>query len=636
MKKLLLVLFLFPLFHTFAQNSTVKRAQENYEDAQQYLRQGAYEEGISYLNLAIKADPKFHLAYTQLGDVYKRLKQLPKAIEYYKKAISVQSTNSDFRFLFNLGETELGSGLYKDAKSHFLQFQNTYKGNDDKLFGLSKKYLIDCQFAISAVKRPVAYQPFNMGFNVNSEYRDYFPALTADGKTLIFSRVVDGNEDFYTSERQDDKWGKAMPLSANINTAQFNEGAQSISPDGKYLFFTGCNRPDGLGRCDIYLSIKEGKQWGKAINLGKVINSEYWESQPAISPDGNTLYFVSNRPGGFGGYDIWKSELTAESHWSTPVNLGPSINTAYDENTPFMHSDGKTLYFSSDGWPGMGGKDLFFSKITKDGWQKPTNLGYPINTHNEEIGLIVNADGTEGLFSSNLEGGFGELDIYRFKLPQHLKPDPVTYVKGLIKDAETKMPLAASIVVVDLNTETAMFNDNTSVETGDFLAVLPLGSTYSFDVDAPGYLFHSKHYDLRNWDAQKPFEVELYLEKIKVGAKMTLANLFFDTNKFEILPSSMIELNLLLDFLSTNEQICIEIQGHTDNVGDKKLNDQLSENRAKEVYQFLIKNGISTKRLSFKGFGSSKPQADNQSEEGRQQNRRTEFIITKIENGSKR
>ncbi|MEJ5996003.1 OmpA family protein [Pedobacter sp. Du54] len=614
-----------------AQNSTIKRAQESYEDAQQFLRQSAYDEGIKYLDQAIKADPKFQAAYIQLGDVYRKIRQFPKAIENYKKAILSAHVTVETRIYFVLAESELLIGNYGEAKASLLEFQSKYQGQDADFLLKTKKYLLDCDFAINAIKSPTNYEPINMGFNVNSEYRDYFPALTADGETIIFSRVVQGNEDFYTSKKKDGKWQKAEPLSSNINTPMFNEGAQSISPDGKYLFFTGCNRPDGLGRCDIYLSRKEGNKWGKAINLGTTINSEYWESQPSISPDGNTLYFVSNRPGGIGGYDIWKSTLNDESRWNLPVNLGPAINTPFDESTPFMHSDGKTLYFSSDGWPGMGNKDIFFSKLENDKWSNPQNLGYPINTFNEETGLIVSADGTEGLFSSNLEGGFGELDIYRFKLPEIAKPMPVTYVKGVVRDKETNELLEASIVVIDLKTDLALFNDITSAETGDFLTVLPIGTTYSFDVDAPGYLFYSRHYDLKEVsETNKPFEVALYLDKIKLGANAALSNIFFESNKFELLPTSMAELNLLLDFLTSNDKISIEIQGHTDSSGESKFNEKLSENRAKEVYNYLINNGIAAKRLRYKGYGSTKPRADNTTEEGRHQNRRTEFIITKI------
>lgn len=632
MNKFLVFLFFCFTTQVNAQTSTIKRAQESYEDAQQFLRQSAYDEGIKYLEQAIKADPKFQAAYIQLGDVYRKIKILPKAIDNYKKAISSSPATVEARIFYVLGESELLTGSYDNAKINLLHFITKYKGFEAGDLFKAKKYLLDCDFALEALKAPLKYAPINMGFNVNSEYRDYFPALTADGETIIFSRVVNGNEDFYTSIKNEGKWQKAISLSSNINTPAFNEGSQSISPDGKYLFFTGCNRPDGLGRCDIYLSRKDGTQWGKAINLGNTINSEYWESQPSISPDGNTLYFVSNRPGGIGSYDIWKSTLNDESRWTTPVNLGSDINTPFDESTPFIHSDGKTLYFSSDGWPGMGNKDIFYNKLDRGKWSKPQNLGYPINTYKEEIGLIVSTDGKEGLFSSNLEGGFGELDIYRFKLPEIAKPMAVSYVKGLIRDKETKEFLEANLIVVDLKTDLAVFNDNTSAETGDFLTVLPIGSTYSFDVDAPGYLFYSKHFDLKEYTTRTsfPFELEILLEKIKVGANATLSNIFFETNKHELLTTSMVELNLLLDFLTKNDKLFIEIQGHTDSSGDTKFNEKLSTNRAKEVYHFLVKNGISEKRLSFRGYGATMPVADNTTEQGRQQNRRTEFIIQKL------
>jgi outer membrane protein OmpA-like peptidoglycan-associated protein/tetratricopeptide (TPR) repeat protein len=631
MNKLLIFFLCCITFSASAQNSTIKKAQENFDDAQQYLRQNIYDDGIKYLDEAIKADPKFQLAYIQLGDVYRRLKNYPKAKENYRKAVSSAPTIEP-RIYYVLAESELLSGDYANAKANFLIFQQKYTGADQDLIAKTKKYSLDCDFAITAIKNPTKYEPINMGFYINSANRDYFPALTADGETLIFTRVTNGNEDFFISTKKENEWQKAQPLSDKINTSNFNEGAQSISPDGKYIFFTGCNRPDGLGRCDIYVSRKEGNEWGKAINLGRTINSEYWDSQPSISADGNTLYFVSNRPGGIGGYDIWKSNLTDEGKWTNPVNLGSKINTPYDENTPFIHADGKTLYFSSDGWPGFGNKDIFYSRIADNGeFSTPINLGYPINTFNEEIGLIVSADGLEGLFSSNIEGGgFGDLDIYHFKLPEKAKPLPVTYVKGIVRDRETKMVLEANVLIIDLKTNTPVFNDFTSKETGDFLAVMPIGSEYSFNVESDGYLFNSQHFALSQANANQPYQIEILLDKLKVGSDVILKNIFFDTNKYELLPPSIVELNLLTELLKKYENISIEIQGHTDNVGVAKENEKLSENRAKAVYDYLINNGIDKKRLTFKGYGETKPRSDNTTEEGRQQNRRTEFTIIKI------
>ncbi len=614
-----------------AQDSPVKKAQESFDDAQQYLRQNIYDEGIKYLDEAVKADPKFQLAFIQLGDVYKRLKAYPKAKENYQKAVNAAPTIEP-RIYFVLAESQLLSGDYVNSKANLLLFQQKYAGNDEELIRKTKKYIIDCDFAIAALKSPNKYEPINMGFYINSSNKEYFPTLTADGETIIFTRLVNGNEDFYIATRTKNDWLRAKPLSTKINTTQYNEGAQSISPDGKYLFFTGCNRPDGMGRCDIYVSKKEGKDWGQAFNLGKTINSEYWESQPSISPDGSTLYFLSNRPGGIGSYDIWKSTLTDEGAWTSPVNLGPTINTLYDESTPFIHADGRTLYFSSNGWPGFGDKDIFFSRMDENGkFSIPVNLGSPINTFNEEIGLTVTADGNEGLFSSNMQGGgFGELDIYRFKLPEKVKPLPVTYIKGVVKDRETGALLQANVLIVDLKTNNAIFNDYTSSETGDFLAVMPIGSDYYFNAEADGYLFNSQHYALKENKTNKPYEIEILLDKIKVGGKVTLQNIFFDTNKYELLPTSMAELNILADLLKNNPNLRIEIQGYTDNVGDLKLNAKLSDNRAKSVYTFLISNGIAANRLAYKGYGDTNPKADNATEEGRKQNRRTEFIVTKI------
>ncbi|MCJ0743212.1 OmpA family protein [Pedobacter montanisoli] len=628
MRNYLLIFLSLLTLHASAQ-SPIRKAQNSFDDAQQFVRQNIFDEALKNLDAAVKADPKFQLAYIQLGVLYKRLKDNEKAKESFRQAVNVAPV-SDPVLYFTLGELELQTGDYVASKktlSVFLEKENKATEFTEK----AKKYQTDCDFAIEAVKKPVPYKPVNMGFYINSEYRDYFPALTADGQTLIFTRNIRGNEDFYVSEKKNNEWQQAQPLSDNINTPNFNEGAQSLSPDGKYLFFTGCNRPDGLGRCDIYISKKTGNGWSKPLNLGKPVNSEHWESQPAISPDGNTLYFVSNRTGGFGGYDIWKSTLQDDGNWTEPVNLGPNINTPYDEVTPFMHVDGKTLYFSSDGWPGFGQKDIYYSRLQDDGsFSKPINLGYPINTFNDETGFIVAADGKEGYFSADLGGGFGNVDIYKLELPQNIKPLPVTYVKGVVKDKQTLKTLEASVLIVNLKTNSATYNEYTNAETGDFMAVMPINQEYAFNILADGYLMYSHHFNIKNDDANKPVNFEILLDKITVGADVTLNNIFFDTNKYELLPPSLIELNLLAEVLKSNPTLIIEIQGHTDNVGDLKTNQKLSENRAKSVYDYLINNGINSKQLTYKGYGENVPKFNNDTEEGRSENRRTEFKVIKI------
>jgi outer membrane protein OmpA-like peptidoglycan-associated protein/Tol biopolymer transport system component len=614
-----------------AQTSSNAKAQRRFDNAQTYLDKQAYPDAIVELQQAVTEDAGFQYAYIQLGDVYRRLKSYDKSKEAYTKAVQI-NPGFDMRVYYSLAESQLNTGDYDAAIKNFRLFILKYSGTDQKLIARAKKYLADCEFAAVAIKKPQPYEPVNLGPAINTKYHEYFPALTADGSTMIFSRVIDKNEDFFISQKDKvGQWTVAIPMTDVINTKRYNEGAQSLSPDGMYLYFTGCNRPDSYGSCDIYVSHKNGKTWDAPFNLGATVNSSCWDSQPAISPDGNTLYFSSNRPGGFGGYDIWKTTLKEDGTWTKPENMGPDINTEYDENTPFIHPDGRTLYFSSDGWPGFGNKDIFFSRLNADEkWTKPVNLGYPINTFNEETGLIVTPDGQEGLFSSNLKDGYGDLDLYRFKMPAAAKPQRISYVKGIVMDKETSKPLESTVLVVDLKSKKKQYYDYTSKETGTFLAVMPFGSSYALNVSADGYLFYSDHFELNDsLNGNKPVELVVYLEKIKTGLNITLRNIFFDTNKYELLPTSITELATLIELLKQNPQLCIEIQGFTDDVGNENQNLELSRDRAKAVYDYLISNNIKRERLDFKGFGETKPLGSNATEEGRKKNRRTSFVITK-------
>lgn len=627
--KLCLILFFSILsIYCFGQSSANKKAQVYFEKAGPLIDKFDYAAAEQVLKSAVEADPLFQNAYIALAGVYKAQKKYQDTRMVYERAILINKVVAP-EVIYSLAETVFATQDYLKAKQHFTDFL-TLDSSSEKA-KKAKKYLLDCDFATIAIKKPVKYSPTNLGEGVNTVDAEYFPAITADGETLIFTRQVNGNEDFWTAQFKNNAWSTATPLSSKINTTRYNEGAQTISPDGKYLFFTGCNRPDGLGRCDIYVSHREGKDWGEPYNVGQPVNSEFWESQPAISPDGRTLYFISNRPGGFGGYDIWKSTITDDAKWGPAINLGPEINTAFDENTPYLHADGKTLYFSSNGWPGFGNKDIYFSRQGNDGkWQKSINIGYPINSFEDESGLVVSADGNLGLFSSNLKGGYGMQDIYSFGIPETAKPLKVSYVKGIVRDRDTKETIESNVQVIDLKTNKTVFDDYTDPETGEFLAVMPIGGNYLFNVNAEGYLFYSENFELKSGDITKPYQIEVYIEKIKQGGNVTLKNIFFDTNKFNLLPASIRELDLLIDFLHQNENVQIEIQGHTDNVGDDKLNEKLSYNRANAVYEYLVKNSIDAKRLTFKGFGASKPIADNKTETGRKNNRRTSFVITKI------
>ena len=631
MKKILLLIGLFYASFSFGQNklSSNKAAQRAYEEAGKNISYKFYQKALDLLKQAVEQDNQFAAAYQQLGDVSRRVKDFQNAEIYYRKVLEIDPNFHPLTY-FGLAESALNVGDYPAALTNFKKYI-TFPNIPASSKTLAEKFIQDAEFAISGLKNPVPYHPVNLGEAINSPAQEYLPAITADEETLIYTRMAQNNEDFYKSVKKGENWTKSVYLSQSINTTMYNEGAQCISPDGMYLFFTGCNRPDGAGSCDIYIARKEGKGWSKPFNIGPPVNSPGWDSQPSLSADGRTLYFVSTRPGGYGGYDIWKTELKEGGSWSTPVNLGPTVNTPYEEQSPFIHPDDQTLYFSSNGWPGFGSKDIFMSrKDTAGKWQKPLNLGSPINTFGEESSLTISSNGLTAFFASDQKGGYGGLDIYSFELPKHLRPHPVTYVKGQIFDKESKEPLSAQVQIINLESGKPVFDDDADLETGEFLATMPVGKTYGLNVSLEGYLFHSENFSLNNpTKADKPFLLQVPLQKIAIGGLVTLRNIFFETNKYSLLPESKVELDQLIRFLKDNPSVSIEIGGHTDAVGDEKSNLLLSMNRARTVYEYLGRQGVPATRLSFKGYGESKPVGENNTEEGRQLNRRTEFKVTK-------
>ncbi len=491
------MLFLCLNFSAFAQkqySTNNKEAIKFYTLANESIGYQQYDQALDQLKQSIASDDQFAEAHNQLGNVYRYKHRYAEAFTEFTRTISL-NPNYNHAVYLNLGDVSLMLGKYNEAKTvlnQYLAFNEVLP----KDRATAQKLLIDCDFSLQAVQHPVDFKPVNLGNAINSAADEYLPNVTADESTLIFTRKTGNNEDFYQSKKLSGNWTNATGLSNKINTPDFNEGAQSLTQDGQYLFFTGCNRPDGRGRCDIFLSHKNSTDWDKPFNLGEPINTPGWESQPSISADGRTLYFVSLRKGGYGGYDIWKSNLT-DKGWSEPENLGPNINTPYDEQSPFIHPDNQTLYFNSNGWPGLGGKDLFLSRKDQNGkWQKPENLGYPINSGGDENGLTLTANGSYAFFSSNNLKGAGGYDIYTFELPEKLRPTVVTYVKGTVKDAQTKQAIDADVQIVDLKTNQLIFQNVNALNQGQFLATLPTGKDYGLNISRPGYLFYSENFSL--------------------------------------------------------------------------------------------------------------------------------------------
>ncbi|MEN0056073.1 MAG: OmpA family protein [Mucilaginibacter sp.] len=605
--------------------TTNKNAIKYFAEANQNIDDHLYDEAISNLQKAVGEDQRFIEARVQLADVFRLKHQYKQAIEQYTKVIAF---NPDFNraVYLKIGEIEIYEAQYTQAQQHLEKYL-TYPGITPQNISFAQKLITDAKFSIQAMQHPVAFKPVNMGPEINTTNDEYLPVATADESMLIFTRKINNNEDFYKSSYENGKWQTASYLSDQINTDKYNEGAQSVSQDGKYLFFTGCNRPDGMGRCDIYIAQKTDDGWDKPVDLSAPVNTTGWESQPSISADGRTLYFVSNRAGGYGGYDIWKSTLT-DKGWGKPENLGPNINTAYNEQSPFIHPDDSTLYFSSNGWPGLGNKDLFVSRLSKDGqWQKPENLGYPINSNGDENGLSLTANGSYAFFASDNLNGFGGYDIYTFELPVNVRPHLVTYVKGTVRDAQSNTPIEATIEIIDLQSNKPVYQDYSNDKDGSFLATITSGKNYGLNISKSGYMFYSENFSLVGYKTKNPFNISVSLSPIDVGSKVILKNIFFDTNKFDLESESKAELQKLIEFLAVNPSVHIEISGHTDNVGTAPINQTLSENRAKSVYQYLVANGVINTRLVYKGYGETQPIAPNDTDDNRAKNRRTEFKI---------
>ena len=633
---------LFYITNTFAQKdikytTKSKKAIKHYENATRYYDSYNNEAGLKELKYALEEDSKFLEAYFLMASIYTDTKETNLAISSYEKAISI---DMDFYpgALYSLAYLQLSKGKYADAGENLRKYLGFKKENPIKRKSAERALAI-VKFALEQLKHPVPFNPVNMGSNINSPNDEYLPAITADEQTLIITvrRPVDNEtiskaakfeEDFYISTKVNGEWTKAVPIGAPLNS-HGNEGAQCISPDGQWIYFTACNRDDGLGSCDIYFSKKTGNLWTPPANLGSPVNTSAWESQPSIASDGRTLYFASNRQGGKGGMDIWKTYLNDNGDYETPVNLGDSINTIYDEMSPFIHPDNQTLYFSSNGMLGMGGKDIYYSRKNEKGeWGKALNIGYPINTYSDEINLVVNARGELAFFSSDKPGGFGKYDLYSFELYPEARPKMVTYMKGKVFDAETKKMLEANFELIDISSGEVVTRSKSNPVSGEFLVCLPVGKVYALNVSKEGYLFLSDNIPLNNYHSDiKPYLIDVPLKPVKAGETVVLKNIFFETDKYNLKDESKIELDKLIKLLNQNQKMKIEIGGHTDNVGTEKYNQNLSENRAKAVYEYLINNGIGENRLTYKGYGIGKPIDTNETETGKANNRRTEFKV---------
>lgn len=625
------LVFAFTSFNSSAQKNA--KTQQQFQQALQLYNLQEYQNAISEIEKLLKKEPGYIDAILLLSDVYHDSGSTQKEIETLETALQYSQNSLIY---FRLAKANYSIGIYEKALFNFEKYQQTPGVSDARKTEI-KQSILSCRFAIDAMKNPVVFNPERLSENINTENDEYWPSISLDGEKLVFTRRLKQStgivqEDFFVSEYDSLGWKKAKPI-IEINTNE-NEGAQALSSDGRLLFFTACNRPDGFGSCDIYYSVFNGIKWSSPKNAGSV-NSGSWEAQPTISSDNRFLFFSSNRAGGKGKKDIWRAELLSIEEngslkWGKAKNLGDTINTQGDEISPFIHPNNKSFYFASDFHVGMGGMDLFQTELEIDGtFKEPKNLGFPINTFKDEQGLNISFDGKTAYFASERDDIPG-LDIFTFQLPEELRPEPVTYVKAKITDAENGNTISAIVELENLSAGSNIHRMEKTDENGEILLCLPLNSNYAFNVSETGYLFYSQAIQLEGVNSLKnPFLLNIQLQPVKVGAEMNLYNIYFETDSFGILPESEPELTKLVSFLKNNPNLEVEIQGHTDNSGRTESNLELSKMRAKSVVEYLVSNGIPGIRLQSKGFGETSPVAPNDTDGGRKLNRRTTVKIDK-------
>ncbi len=615
-------------------SSKDKKAISYYNHAATHYKNNNHNETIKYLNLSIERDANFIEARLLLGDIYSDLKRYDDAIREYNIALAIDSALFPPVYYF-LANIYYKTGEYNNS---ILNYNKLLKFNSisKELRALATEKLIFADTAFKLISNPVKTNPINIGFPINTSNDEYINYVNTDYDLLMLTKRVKQpafsskryKEDLYYTAHSNASWSVPQVVALRWRDDERNMGTINFSTDGRTMFFTGCYWPSGKGGCDLYFSERLGNVWLTPHSIGNDINTSTWESQPIISSDSKRLYFASKRSGGKGGSDIWMSIKLKNDTWSPPINLGDSINTTKDEMTPFLHADGKTLFFASNGHPGLGGYDLFISRQDELGrWSLASNVGYPTNSRFNDINIFSSIDGSQSWISSDREGGAGAMDIYVFENYQEILPKKIMYVEGVVIDKVTKIPLKAEVQITNLGTSEIINTTVSDSVTGNFLIVIFPGVDYAFTITKKGYLFFSENINLKDSIGVESIKKIFELSPFAKGNQLIMNNVFFEFNKYELLPSSSIELNKLVELLDQHPTSEIEIIGHTDSIGSADYNMTLSMHRAKSVLNYLISNGIDSERLAYNAMGQSQPVAPNSTEQGRAKNRRTEIVI---------
>ena len=644
----LLWLLIFPLCIMGQDENTCpeissKRADKVYEQAIKSYRARDYSRSIELLNDVVEIEPEFTDAYFVLGLIYisdARL-NVKAARDNFLRVIQICPHYDVYSFYYlaqiAYGEKEYGKAL--DYISVFLDDVDKIKS--DAEYENAVNIQDYSTFYSEILNNPVPFNPKPVpGISTNLD--EYLPIISPDNEMALFTRrvkipprrdditpQVKYKEEFMYSLKQGGDFleGERMPDPFNRND---NEGGATLTINNKKLFYTLCKYSKGsyYYNCDICFSEFINGMWSPIESISDNVNMpDTWESQPSVTSDGKTIYFVSDRKDGYGGYDIYKTTLNEDNEWDIPENMGPVINSPGNEKSPFIHTDSQTLYFSSDGHKGLGGYDIFFTKLDTNGnWSIPRNIGYPINSYDDDVGFFVSTDGQYGYFASNKYDGLGGWDLYYFDLYEEARPEKVLFLKGLVNVEEDESLANTRIELKNVESK-KITSVPVDTITGEYAAAIVFRNDYIMTVKTKGHVQESKYISRIDQRYSKPIDVLVDLKLIEVGMTYRLNDIYFNFNSFELPSESKIVIREFYEFLLENPKLKVSIQGHTDDIGNDRDNLLLSENRAKAVYDELIDLGIPSSRIAYKGFGESKPIADNRTEDGRARNRRTEFVI---------
>ena len=609
-----------------------KKAIELYIEADNFRVRGEYRAALSLLDQALDKDKNFSEAYFRQALIYKTLRDYQKSTELFLKGLYLTADPKKQKaYFFELGENYLLQGEYEKSQQFLDRFLDSEILNKQKI-DQAALWKRNAQYALRNMKISSQFKPHELSDTVNAFAMQYFPVLTADEQELIFTRRVGGgpddDEDLVVCKKDPQgRWTRPTPISTSINS-RLNEGTCTISADGRQLIFTSCIGRKGYGSCDLFESRKIGNEWTKPVNLGPEINSAAWESQPSLSADGRMLFFVSDRRGGIGNKDIYLSYRLEDNKWTKAENLGDKINTNYEEISPFIHVNGRTLFFASNGKPGFGGYDIYKSERENGQWTAPVNFGFPVNNHEDQFSLFITADGQRGFYSHEDNHRINSSKIFELTVPEELQLQyKSNYVKGIVRDRKSGKPLKAKVELFNINKNELTSYVQSDSLTGEYLMVLTQGADYGLFVNQQGYLFQSVNFNYEVENSFIPLTLDIFLDPVEMGASAVLNNLFFDVNKYELKDKSITELDRIQRFLNENPKIRVEISGHTDNVGAPSYNLLLSQKRSQSVANHLVSHGIIATRLLQKGYGADRPLKPNDTEENRQVNRRIEFRI---------